>query len=109
MVEAPPVCVSVTPGATSRLVKPPTGALSKLIRVDGPSRPAAASKLAAAAFDNGRGSVGPTPGSMPENVTMAASTGQVTRAVTANAAEARLRNRIAFIAKLAPLKAEKAT
>src|SRR2546430_15425073 len=66
---------AVTPDATVRLEKPPSGAPSKSIKFAPPRSAAAASKLAAAAIEFGRGSVEFAPASAPENTMSAARAG----------------------------------
>ena len=66
----------VTPAATIRLLKLPTGALSNVMIDSFPSRAAAASKLVAARVELGpEGLPGSTPRSAPANVMMLAEAG----------------------------------
>jgi hypothetical protein len=66
---SPELLLMVTPGATTRLEKLPRGALSKVMRLVGPT---AVLKEAWAAFEAGRGSVLFAPLSKPENTIGAA-------------------------------------
>src|SRR6516164_363069 len=59
----------MTPGATVRLWKLPTGADSNVIVETGPNVAAAVSNVAAAASEFGRGELGPAPRSVPMIVT----------------------------------------